>query len=89
LDLATGDQVQRALEQALARQAGRITVDVRAVPFLDSYGIGLLIRAYNRANAQGQRLSVINPTDVVLSTLKLTGLVGILVMPPTADADPV
>jgi RND superfamily putative drug exporter len=58
LDLETAPQFRERLAEAEAG-AETVVVDLRAVTFMDSCGIGELVGAQQRAHRQGQRLVVV------------------------------
>jgi anti-anti-sigma factor len=51
-----------------------VIVDLAAVTFLDSTGIGALVRIRNAARESGKSLALRNPSDSVMRVLKITGL---------------
>jgi anti-anti-sigma factor len=69
LDLETAPQFRECLAEAEAG-AETVVIDLRAVTFMDSCGIGELVGAQQRAHRQGQRLVVVKgegtPIDQVL-----------------------
>ena len=72
LDIAIGPELDAELERHAAR--GRsIILDLRAVPFLDSTGIRVLIDARNRARREGLGFAVL-PSDAVTRTLEAANL---------------
>lgn len=59
---------------------GRIDVDMRAVTFLDSTGIGVLVAAQRAAAAHGTRLMLREPGPVIRMVLQIANLENILVV---------
>ena len=51
-----------------------IEIDLNAVSFIDSSGLGALVRVRNEAAAKGKTLSLVNPGHATLRLLELTGL---------------
>ncbi len=66
-------------EQALATSR-HCLIDLSAVNFIDSTGIGLLIRLQKKARITGRRLVLLSPSHAVQSTLKLMRLVEFFVI---------
>lgn len=62
------------LRSALGRLHGCVTVDVAAVTFLGSTGIGVLAGQRNRLREQGGDLMLRSPQGIVRRALEITGL---------------
>ena len=73
LDIATAPDLREALVRVIADGA-RIVVDLEAVGFLDSVGLGILVSGLKRARAAGGELELICTSRVVLKPLEITGL---------------
>jgi anti-sigma B factor antagonist len=78
LDYCAGPRVREALVGLL--RAGRflIAVDMSAVEFMDSSGLGVLLGGAKRAWAVGGALVLIGPRENVLRVLRITGVVRVL-----------
>ncbi len=74
LDLDTADQLARALGAC----QGHVVVDLAGVSFMDSSGLGTLIRARNRLTSEGGSLTVGQVADNVRRLFELTGLTDFL-----------
>lgn len=75
LDMANAATLATELEQAEVDGAETITVDMRALEFIDSTGIAVLVAAHRRANADGQRLAFIRSQATgVQRVMDVTGL---------------
>jgi anti-anti-sigma factor len=55
LDMSVAEQLETPLAEAAAHQPHTLTVDLGTVQFIDSHSIGLLVRAYNTAQAADRR----------------------------------
>jgi anti-anti-sigma factor len=78
LDLETSRRLREAVE-AVEPAGGTITIDVRAVGFIDSTGIAELVRAHRRARERQERLVVVRGPDTrVAQVLAMTRLDGAL-----------
>ena len=53
-------------------------VDLSGVTFIDSTGLGALMRAHQRLRRQGRALSLICPAGPARRALEVSGLVGVL-----------
>ena len=51
-----------------------LVLDMSAVTFIDSSGLGALVRAHHAASAHAKVLSLRNPSDAVLKVLRLCAL---------------
>jgi anti-anti-sigma factor len=58
-----------------------IEVDMSAVTFIDSVGVGALVACYHMAATCRVRLMMINPSDYVYRILYISGLLGLLGCP--------
>jgi anti-sigma B factor antagonist len=78
LDLYSVPRVREALVDL--HRAGRflIAVDMSAVEFMDSSGLGVLLGGLKRAWAAGGVLVLIGPPECVLRVLRITGVVRVL-----------
>lgn len=82
LDLAARDHFRAALEEAEAAGAPTIVIDLRDLSFIDSSGMGALLRANDRARADAPRVVFVPATGPVARALALTGIDSQL--PPAA-----
>lgn len=75
LDIQHADEFV-ALGRALVQQPGvrSLEVDLAAVTFLDSTGIGALIEIRNSAKEHGCHLALSDPAQCVRDLLRITGL---------------
>lgn len=75
IDLATRDQLDAALAEAIAL-AGMTAVDVdlAGVEFLDSSGIAVLLKNRRRAESGGKRFSVVAAGDLARRILVTGGV---------------
>jgi anti-sigma B factor antagonist len=73
LDLATAPDLRETLIEAIDEGA-RIVVDMQAVEFLDSAGLGILVGGLKRARTRGGDLELVCSNSEVLKPLEITGL---------------
>jgi anti-anti-sigma factor len=86
ISLETVDVLREVLRGVVESQhAARIDIDMRAVNFLDSSGIGVLVAAQRAAAARGTTLMLSEPTAMVRMVLQIAHLDGILVRDPAMD----
>jgi stage II sporulation protein AA (anti-sigma F factor antagonist) len=74
VDLDTADQLAAGLDAC----HGRVVVDLAGVTFIDSSGLGTLVRARNRLASEGGGLFVQDPSERVRRLFELTGLTELL-----------
>ncbi len=75
VDLATGDELRATGMTAIDYpECQEITVDLSAVTFIDSIGIGVLVDLHNAANKLSKHFALQQPSDRVTELLKLVGL---------------
>jgi anti-anti-sigma factor len=72
LDVASS----QALEHEFAKLYGvaTVVVDLRGLTFIDSTGLGVLVRAHQVAKEQGRRFGLVHGNGQVHRLLSLTGL---------------
>jgi anti-anti-sigma factor len=86
ISLETVDVLREVLRGIVDSQAvAHIDVDMRAVSFLDSSGIGVLVAGQRAAAARGTTLMLTEPAPTVRMVLEIAHLDGILVRDLTAD----
>jgi anti-sigma B factor antagonist len=59
VDLASADQLEKAIRDAEQSATGWIVIDLEDLTFLDSTGLGVLLQARRRATENGDRLRFI------------------------------
>ena len=74
LDVETAPVLNRALRDAEEDQPRRLVLELSALNFVDSTGLGLLVLAVNRAADAQRQLVLRNLSDQVELLLTITGL---------------
>jgi anti-sigma B factor antagonist len=85
LDLATAPQLRECLVKIID-EAARIVVDLEAVDFLDSAGLGILVAGLNRARTRGGELELVCTNSQVRKPLEITGLHRVFTIHDRRDA---
>ena len=76
LDLVTSRGLSSALGE-LAGTPGDAVLDLSDVSFMDSMGLGVVLKAANRFSRQGKQLHLVTPSGGnVARLLELTGMTG-------------
>jgi anti-sigma B factor antagonist len=78
VDLVTADRVSAQVEDLVSVGFTRIVVDLRAVTFLDSTGIRLLLELQQSACADGWQLAVIEGPRDVQRVFEIAGVTSML-----------
>lgn len=55
----------------------RILVNLGELEFMDSSGIGALVKSYTTITQSGGKLKLLRPNKMIQKTLKITGLLGV------------
>ena len=74
LDIATSERLEHELDSLIERGARRLVVDLLAVTFLGSVGLGLLTRAAKQTRASGGECVVVSDDPRILRVFEITGL---------------
>lgn len=76
LDLSTAPELEGPLEQALESDEGSVLIDLSDCEFIDSTGIALIVRAWQRLESgeNGRSLVICSHNDQVRRVLEITGL---------------
>ena len=74
VDVATAPRLRKEVVALLGEGHDRVVVDLEAVDFVDSTGLGVLIGVLRRVNAVGGSLRLVCTTDRILDLFALTGL---------------
>ena len=80
LDLSTAPDLEGPLEEAIASGDASVLIDLTECEFIDSTGIALIVRAWQRldaaptATAEPGRVVICSDNDQVRRVLEITGL---------------
>lgn len=83
IDLSTAPLLDQRLSQVADTQ--KLVVNLSGVTFLDSSGLGVLVRTSNKVENQGGVIRVVVNHPQVLKVLEITGLVGTMPVFRTLD----
>lgn len=86
VDLATAPELDTVLLAAIVNQPQEIVIDLTDVSFLDSTGLGVIVRALKRTRERGTSLNIIASNERVLKVFAITGLDSVLSIYPTLAA---
>lgn len=82
VDIQTVDQVRAVLGEALASGPQEIVVDLTALTFIDSTGLGALIFGFQRSRDAGVRFRLAHASPPVRQILVLSGLLEVVELTP-------
>jgi anti-anti-sigma factor len=76
LDLSTAPDLEAPLEAALENDEGSVLIDLSECEFIDSTGIALIVRAWQRLESgeNGRALVICSHNEQVRRVLEITGL---------------
>jgi anti-sigma B factor antagonist len=85
VDLASAPKLAAALGDLIDRGHTRLAVDLSAVEFIDSSGLGVLVGSLKRLREEGGDLVLCGASPPVLRIIELTGLERLLPPPSRAS----
>lgn len=85
VDVATAPRLRERLLSLVNDQKYRIVVDMTAVDFIDSTGLGVLIGALKRVRTHEGDLRLICAQPRILKVFEITGLDQVFVLSETLD----
>ena len=90
LDLSTATQLEEPLEEAVSSSDAAVLIDLTDCTFIDSTGIALIVRAWQRVDAAAGNggeggLVLCGQSEQVRRVLEITGLERSLRVFPTRD----
>ncbi|MGN6868851.1 MAG: STAS domain-containing protein [Solirubrobacteraceae bacterium] len=74
LDVVSAPTLQRTLSEVLEQPHARVMLDLNGLRFVDSAGVSVLIKAKQRAQANGRTLVLRRPTEQLERVFALVGL---------------
>ena len=74
VDVYTAPKLKEALAAAMDEGCGRIAIDLEAVDFMDSSGLGALVGGLRRAKEASVDMVVVGPREQILKVFRITGL---------------
>jgi anti-sigma B factor antagonist len=74
IDAATADTLATAVAGALADGYPKVLADFAGVSFIDSTGLGVLVKSHRAAVAAGAVFAVVHPTPQTRKLIRVLGL---------------
>jgi anti-sigma B factor antagonist len=85
LDMYSAERLRDVLDQLPEDAQRRVALEMSRLDFLDSSGLGVLIRAMKRAKMLGGGLCLVAVQERVLKTFRITGLLRVMPVFPVLD----
>jgi len=86
ITLGEGDEVLRdRISQLLQKGSKKILLNLEGVPYIDSAGLGEVVRTYTTVSRQGGQLKLVNLTKRITDLLMITKLLTVF---ETFDTEP-
>ncbi|MFG1695654.1 STAS domain-containing protein [Nonomuraea sp. NPDC049309] len=74
MDVDNVSQVRKCLDEAVAADEPRLVVDLTGLTFIDTTGLGVLVRLLASLRERGRTMALVAPDGVVLRRLRRTNL---------------
>jgi len=74
VDVFTSEELDAALSSAIEEGNHNLVVDLSGVEFLDSTGLGVLVKALKRVREHDGSLAVVATEDRITKVFRITGL---------------
>ena len=74
LDLASSASLDEELQRLIESDVTQVIVDLRRLEFMDSTGLGTIVKAHQRAEETGRRFGLVRGPQQVQRLLSLTGV---------------
>ena len=87
IDYATLDILETELDKATGSDAESVVVDMRDVTYIDSAGLGVLVKAHRRMAAEKRDFVLQVASPDVIKLLDITGLQHLFAVEMPYDAD--
>ncbi len=85
VDIYTAPRLRDALMADIDAGVSRIVVDLSAVPFIDSSGLGVLVVALRRLKEHGGCITLVCAHENVIRAFRLTGLLSVFPLHANRD----
>lgn len=86
IDVASADRLRERVAGLLSAGRVDLVVDLTAVTFMDSTGLGLLVGVLKRVRLAGGRLDLVVDSERLLKVFRITGLTQVFTIHDTLDA---
>jgi len=80
------ESFRNSVDPILRESSPKIIVNLTEVNSMDSSGIGALVRSQTTAKQQGGAIKLVNPSKLVVQTLRFVGLLNVFEVHPDENA---
>lgn len=85
LDLVSAAELDGVLTEGIVQAASRLVLDLSAVTFMDSTGLGTVVKALKRCREKHLDFRVVVGTERVRKVFEITGLDSLLTLSSALD----
>lgn len=85
LDVATAPDLNQTIQEVFTSAPERLVMDLDAVSFLDSTGLGVLVSAHQRMSACAGQFVVVCDNRIPLRVMEITALTRVFAFAPSVD----
>ncbi len=85
VDVHTAPELDVAVSALISDGATRVVIDLSNVEFLDSTGLGVLVKALKRLRESDGSLDVVATTDRITKVFRITGLDAVIGIHASVD----
>jgi len=76
--LGEGDvEIKQTVDDLLKKGAGNILLNLAKVPYIDSAGLGEIIRCFTALRRKGGSLKLLSPNERIIDLLNITNLLNV------------
>ena len=86
VDVYTAPQLDEELTKIVEGGNYKLVVDLTKVDFLDSTGLGVLVKALKRVREHDGTLAIVATTDRITKVFRITGLDSVMTLHASVDA---
>jgi anti-sigma B factor antagonist len=86
IDVSSADALRDQLSGLLERDRTDLVIDLRAVTFMDSTGLGVLVGTLKRVRLAGGQLQLVIDSERLLKVFRITALLQVFTVHDTLEA---
>ena len=86
IDVSSADALREELSAVLDRDRADLVIDLRAVRFMDSTGLGVLVGTLKKVRLAGGQLQLVIDSERLLKVFRITALLQVFTVHDTVEA---
>lgn len=86
LDVFTAPDLETRLSELIESGTSDVVIDLTSVEFLDSTGLGVMVKGLKWAKEAGGGLRVVAADEKIVKVFRITGLDEVMSLQPTLDS---